>query len=112
MEGGGGRQPFMIICKLLTTNPKFSQQSQPKTWIHGLRSQSATSKAKGTCPRPDNAPYLSSSYSGSWQLITATWSNYRPKYFAFRSVKAFHFSGRSSRAKIAETGQTGTQAPQ
>ncbi len=38
--------------------------------------------------------------------------NYRPKYLAFRSVKAFHFSGRSSSAKIADTGQTGTQAPQ
>src|SRR5215472_18494678 len=36
----------------------------------------------------------------------------RPKYLAFFSVKAFHFSGRSSRAKIAETGHTGTQAPQ
>jgi hypothetical protein len=38
--------------------------------------------------------------------------NYRPKYLAFRSVKAFHFSGRSSSAKIADTGHTGTQAPQ
>src|SRR5262252_126428 len=37
---------------------------------------------------------------------------YRPKYFAFRSVNAFHFSGRSSSAKIADTGQTGTHAPQ
>src|ERR1700723_1483502 len=41
-----------------------------------------------------------------------TAETYLPKYFAFRSVNAFHFSGRSSRAKIAETGQTGTQAPQ
>src|SRR5437899_11899923 len=39
-------------------------------------------------------------------------STHRPKYLALRSVKAFHFSGRSSRAKIAETGHTGTQAPQ
>src|ERR1700676_3931804 len=38
--------------------------------------------------------------------------DYRPKYLAFRSVKLFHFSGRSSSAKIADTGQTGTQAPQ
>src|SRR5208282_4255866 len=37
---------------------------------------------------------------------------HRPKYFAFRSVYSFHFSGRSSSAKIAETGQTGTHAPQ
>src|ERR1017187_10854345 len=37
---------------------------------------------------------------------------YLPKYFAFRSVYSFHFSGRSSRAKIADTGHTGTQAPQ
>src|SRR5580658_9887782 len=37
---------------------------------------------------------------------------YRPKYFALRSVYSFHFSGRSSRAKMAETGHTGTQAPQ
>src|SRR6267378_8510310 len=37
---------------------------------------------------------------------------YRPKYFAFRSVYSFHFSGRSSSAKMAETGHTGTQAPQ
>src|ERR1700674_5030073 len=37
---------------------------------------------------------------------------YRPKYFAFRSVYSFHFSGRSSSAKIAETGHTGTHAPQ
>src|SRR6266852_1894500 len=43
----------------------------------------------------------------------------RPRYFpcfAYQSaligVKLFHFSGRSSRAKIAVTGQTGTQAPQ
>src|SRR5260370_2961446 len=36
--------------------------------------------------------------------------------FAYQSaligVKLFHFSGRSSSAKIAVTGQTGTQAPQ
>src|SRR6202049_5015270 len=37
---------------------------------------------------------------------------YRPKYLAFRSVYSFHLSGRSSSAKIADTGQTGTQAPQ
>ncbi len=37
---------------------------------------------------------------------------YRPKYLALRSVNDFHFSGRSSSAKMAETGQTGTQAPQ
>src|SRR5579863_4552822 len=37
---------------------------------------------------------------------------YRPKYLALRSVKLFHFSGKSSNAKIADTGQTGTQAPQ
>src|SRR6266851_3735557 len=43
----------------------------------------------------------------------------RPSYFpcfAYQSaligVKLFHFSGRSSSAKIAVTGQTGTQAPQ
>src|SRR5712675_359301 len=43
----------------------------------------------------------------------------RPGYFpcfAYQSaligVKLFHFSGRSSSAKIAVTGQTGTQAPQ
>src|SRR5260370_35008572 len=43
----------------------------------------------------------------------------RPRYFpcfAYQSaligVKLFHFSGRSSSAKIAVTGQTGTQAPQ
>src|SRR6266699_4152678 len=43
----------------------------------------------------------------------------RPTYFpcfAYQSaligVKLFHFSGRSSSAKIAVTGQTGTQAPQ
>ena len=38
--------------------------------------------------------------------------DYRPKYFALRSVKSFHFSGRSSSAKIALTGHTGTHAPQ
>src|SRR5271157_6234505 len=37
---------------------------------------------------------------------------YRPKYFALRSVYSFHFSGRSSSAKMADTGHTGTQAPQ
>src|SRR5229473_3681811 len=41
--------------------------------------------------------------------------NYFP-CFAYQSaltgVKLFHFSGRSSSAKIAVTGQTGTQAPQ
>src|SRR5688500_19784752 len=37
---------------------------------------------------------------------------YRPKMAAFFGVKESHFSGRSSSAKIAETGQTGTQAPQ
>src|SRR5580700_832293 len=37
---------------------------------------------------------------------------YRPKYFALRSVKEAHFSGRSSSAKMADTGHTGTQAPQ
>src|SRR5260370_9350799 len=42
-------------------------------------------------------------------------SGYFP-FFAYQSalmgVKLFHFSGRSSRAKMAVTGQTGTQAPQ
>src|ERR1035437_9855456 len=38
--------------------------------------------------------------------------SYLPKYFALRSVYSFHFSGRSSSAKIADTGQTGTHAPQ
>src|SRR6478672_4794972 len=37
---------------------------------------------------------------------------YRPKYLAFLSAYSFHFSGRSSRAKMADTGQTGTHAPQ
>src|SRR5437879_12657908 len=41
--------------------------------------------------------------------------NYFP-CFAYQSaligVKLFHFSGRSSSAKMAVTGQTGTQAPQ
>src|SRR5258705_11564990 len=37
---------------------------------------------------------------------------HRPKYFALVSAYSFHFSGRSSSAKIAETGQTGTHAPQ
>src|SRR6185312_11304214 len=36
----------------------------------------------------------------------------RPKYLALRAVYSAHFSGRSSKAKIAETGHTGTQAPQ
>jgi hypothetical protein len=31
---------------------------------------------------------------------------------AFIAVKLAHFSGKSSKAKIAVTGQTGTQAPQ
>src|SRR5579859_483966 len=31
---------------------------------------------------------------------------------ALTGVKLFHFSGRSSRAKMAVTGQTGTHAPQ
>src|SRR6266404_6599623 len=38
--------------------------------------------------------------------------SYRPKYFAFFSVYSFHLSGRSSAAKIADTGHTGTHAPQ
>src|SRR5215471_7589822 len=36
----------------------------------------------------------------------------RPKYLALRSVYSFHFPGRSPRAKIADTGHTGTHAPQ
>src|SRR5450631_4915600 len=39
-------------------------------------------------------------------------AGYRPKCAAFFSVKWAHFSGRSSCAKMAETGQAGTQAPQ
>src|SRR4051812_40639868 len=38
--------------------------------------------------------------------------HYRPKYSAFFCVKLAHFSGRSSCAKMADTGHTGTQAPQ
>jgi hypothetical protein len=38
--------------------------------------------------------------------------NQRPKNAAFLGVKSDHFSGRSSTAKMAETGQTGTHAPQ
>jgi hypothetical protein len=37
---------------------------------------------------------------------------YRPKYAAFFAVYSFHFSGRSSSAKMADTGHTGTHAPQ
>src|SRR5208282_4841320 len=37
---------------------------------------------------------------------------YRPKYAAFFAVNSFHFSGRSSSAKMADTGHTGTHAPQ
>src|SRR5436305_10316508 len=53
-------------------------------------------------------------YTGVWgnRCGRPASASYRPKYFALRSVKAFHFSGRSSSAKIAETGHTGTQAPQ
>jgi hypothetical protein len=47
---------------------------------------------------------------GSYELGFT--DGYLPKYFALRSVNAFHFSGRSSSAKIADTGHTGTQAPQ
>src|ERR1700730_8732739 len=42
----------------------------------------------------------------------------RPRYFllayqsALMGVKLFHFSGRSSSAKMAVTGHTGTHAPQ
>src|SRR6185437_10013878 len=39
-------------------------------------------------------------------------SFYRPKYLAFLSAYSFHFSGRSSKAKMADTGHTGTHAPQ
>src|SRR5580692_2558746 len=45
-------------------------------------------------------------------------SRARTSYFllayqsALMGVKLFHFSGKSSRAKMAVTGQTGTQAPQ
>jgi hypothetical protein len=38
--------------------------------------------------------------------------SYRPKYAAFFAVNSFHFSGRSSSAKMADTGHTGTHAPQ
>ena len=37
---------------------------------------------------------------------------YRPKCAEFLSAKCAHFSGRSSAAKIADTGHTGTHAPQ
>src|SRR5579859_4748396 len=49
-----------------------------------------------------------------WRLRAGKlwFSCYRPKYLAFLSAYSFHFSGRSSSAKIAETGQTGTHAPQ
>src|ERR1700730_9353211 len=39
-------------------------------------------------------------------------TDYLPKYAAFFAVYSFHFSGKSSSAKIADTGHTGTQAPQ
>src|SRR2546423_6375693 len=48
----------------------------------------------------------------AWRTVIRQISRHRPKYFALRSVKLFHFSGRSSSAKIADTGHTGTQAPQ
>src|SRR3954468_18430620 len=37
---------------------------------------------------------------------------YFANHAALRSAKLDHFSGRSSRAKMADTGQTGTHAPQ
>ena len=36
----------------------------------------------------------------------------RPKYVAFLRANSDHFSGRSSCAKMADTGQTGTRTPQ
>jgi len=49
----------------------------------------------------------------AWRVMLGeTKTNYRPKWAAFFSVKLAHFSGRSSAAKIAETGHAGTQAPQ
>jgi len=45
--------------------------------------------------------------------VQKLWSSfYRPKYLAFLSAYSFHFSGRSSSAKMADTGHTGTHAPQ
>jgi NAD-dependent dihydropyrimidine dehydrogenase PreA subunit len=46
-----------------------------------------------------------------------TYDDARPDFdevpqFYIDPIECFHFSGRSSSAKIAETGQTGTQAPQ
>src|SRR6266850_333993 len=53
--------------------------------------------------------------SKSKQLYVRGGTGYFP-CFAYQSaligVKLFHFSGRSSSAKIAVTGQTGTHAPQ
>src|SRR5712691_2198147 len=58
--------------------------------------RSVPPKTRASCVRPKRSSYL--------------------PCFAYQSaltgVKLFHFSGRSSRAKIAVTGQTGTQAPQ
>src|SRR5689334_10423714 len=61
-----------------------------------------------------------SSRAGSSRATTGTAlqirNNRRWRYFLYQaalvSVKPAHFSGKSSSEKMAETGQTGTQAPQ
>src|SRR6266446_3414226 len=87
--------------------------SQPKP--SGRRGDSAISER--SCTGYSKLVARSSQQKGvqlecRWTPRTFDGKDYRPKYFALISVYSFHFSGRSSSAKIADTGQTGTQAPQ
>src|SRR5580765_2133622 len=66
-----------------------------------------------SCEQPTTTTSATGSRSSQLEARSPeTPNNYRPKYFALISVYSFHFSGRSSSAKIADTGHTGTQAPQ
>jgi hypothetical protein len=76
------RQPGQLVKKAISTATK---RKRPK-WLRGV---------------------------SRLEILIGLFRSYFFSYHsAFLAVKACHLSGKSSKAKIAVTGQTGTQAPQ
>src|SRR5277367_3506093 len=69
-------------------------------------------KTKDAHPAVGRAPIIESLATKPRAKSQQPKAPYRPKYAAFFAVNSFHFSGRSSSAKMADTGHTGTHAPQ
>jgi hypothetical protein len=70
---------------------------------NSFRGHAASLSERNSCCKPPRTGALI-------RFVCSVEGRYRPKYAAFALAKSAHLSGRSSKAKMAETGQTGTHA--